>query len=277
LNFQLFGAHGDVWTITKPQVMAIINATPDSFSDAEVELTEDYIGQIIDQGADSFDVGGESTRPGGHDEVSTIEESKRIVPVIRMLKKLAPRIPISVDTKKALVAQNALDAGADFINDISSLGDSDMADVVNKYGCSIILMRQKPLQKSRLLDSLHEEFQRITNHAIKAGIDEHRLILDPGLGFGDVEQEDYSLLPGADIDTNMQLCMESSQQTKLPVLIGASRKRFIGELTNQPTKYRDTASAIIAAQSIEKGASFVRVHDVAATRQAISVLSYSNH
>lgn len=139
-----------------------------------------------------------------------------------------------------------------FINDISSLGAADMADVVNRFRCSIILMRQKPLQKDKLLESLRQEFMRITTHANEAGINKNKLILDPGLGFGDVENEDYSLLPGSDIDANMQLCLGSSQQTNLPVLIGASRKRFIGELTNQPTKFRDTASAIIAAQSIKK-------------------------
>ena len=255
-------------------VMAIINATPDSFSDGgELSTSGDLekkIKELAQAGADILDVGGESTRPG-HQKVPAAEEIERVVPAIKTIRKFSKTIPISIDTHKAAVAEAALRAGANFINDVSALSDPQMAEVVKKYGCSIVLMRNQPLSKD-VIKSCRKQLAAIVKNAESGGISREQIILDPGLGFGDLAKNDFVSLPGGSPSANMQLMLElSAYSGGLPVLIGASRKRFLGEMSGQKIARERTveslAAALIAAYS---DAAIVRVHDAPQTSRLLN-------
>ncbi|HET7672911.1 MAG TPA: dihydropteroate synthase [Candidatus Saccharimonadales bacterium] len=276
-EFTLYLAGGSQLSADKTLVMGILNATPDSFSDggdiADPGRLDTRIREMINAGADILDIGGESTRPG-HEKVDAGEETARVVPVIRAIRKISKTMPISVDTQKVEVAEEALRAGASLINDVSAFSDKKMAEVVRKHACSVILMRNEPTGSDTVANT-KQQFERIIEEAEKHGVDKKYLLLDPGLGFGDLKTGDYSLSPGSDPAANLELIRSISKYSHgLPVVIGASRKRFIGDITGEKdVKKRlggSLAAAILAAQA---GAGIVRVHDVAETVQAFKILN----
>jgi dihydropteroate synthase len=255
-------------------VMGILNTTPDSFYDGgRHEGTPAAVRhgmRLIAEGADILDVGGESTRPGS-EPVPTEEEIKRIVPVIAALRAKNDKIPISVDTKKADVARAALDAGADIVNDVSALrADPDMALVCAERGAPVCLMHMQgtpadmqhdPRYASDVVFEICAFLEERIHTAVSSGIALEKILLDPGIGFGKT------------LDHNLEILRRLPELRSLgrPVIAGASRKRFIGELTKQLPEKRIEGSLAAAVVAAGGGAQIVRVHDVAATRKALAV------
>ncbi len=254
-------------------IMGIINVTPDSFSDggrfaSPEEAVEEGI-RMAEEGADILDIGGESTRPGS-DSVSPEEEMRRVVPVIR---GLASRIclPLSVDTMKASVAKGALSEGAEIVNDVSAMGfDDDMAKVVADSGAAVVLMHMRGVPKSMQAGdlsyrSLRGEIIAYLKERIKrggdVGIDPTRIIVDPGIGFGKTTED------------NMRLIKYLGEFRILgrPILVGASRKAFIGRVTGSEPAERDEGTAAAVTAAILNGGQIIRVHDVAKMKKVATM------
>lgn len=273
-TFTIYLADGKILKSDKTLVMGILNATPDSFSDGgELDTQaklDRQVARIIESGADILDVGGESTRPG-HKKIELKEEIDRILPVIKSIRKISKSIPISIDTQKAAVAEAALETGASFINDVSALGDKRMAGVAKRFGCSIILMRGRSTGRDPV-SGCKKQFEEITRSANEHGLNKDRLILDPGLGFGDFKSGNYKSSPGSDPQANIMLILNIPKYSLgFPVLIGASRKRFIGDLTGAAdAKDRLSGSLAMAIMAKQSGAAIIRVHDVDETVKALS-------
>jgi dihydropteroate synthase len=263
--------------ITRPQVMGIVNVTPDSFSDGGRFLGPtaaiDQALRLVDEGADLLDVGGESTRPGA-EPVSLDEELRRVVPVIR---GLAGRItvPISVDTMKAEVARQALAVGAAIINDVTALRrEPAMVDVARNAGAGVILMHMQGTPQTMQLDPSYPDgvvpaidrfFASRLQELPGLGIPPERTALDPGIGFGKTAEH------------NRELMRELKHFTRFgrPVCLGVSRKGFMGKLLNRPVGERLAGSLAVAAHAAIHGAAqILRVHDVAATRDVVTVLEW---
>jgi len=270
-QFTIYGFNGYKREFNNPAVMAIINATPDSFSDGgdvgSAEKLSTRIHQVIEQGADIIDVGGESTRPG-FEKVSTDAEIARVLPVIKAIRAVDSNLPISIDTTKPVVARVALEAGATFVNDISALADENMARVVADAGCSVVLMRNKALSYN-LVESCNLQMQKLVSRAVELGVSHDRIILDPGLGFGDFENQDFGALPGGNVAANLNLTASIAKYShNLPVLIGGSRKRFVGEMTGvTDANKRIAGSLVVAYLAFTHAAAIVRVHDISETVQ----------
>jgi dihydropteroate synthase len=258
--------------LPRPAVMGVLNVTPDSFSDGGSFFEPDAAvarGLVLaSEGADLIDVGGESTRPGS-EPVSLEEELRRVVPVIEELAT-AVEAPISIDTRKAAVARAALAAGATFVNDVSALrGDPDMAAVVAGSGADLCLMHMQgepgTMQDDPRYDDVVSDVKDFLEgrlaFAIGEGVTPEKIWLDPGIGFGKT------------LDHNLDLLRRLGEIAAIgqPVVVGASRKRFIGALTGRPEGDRLAGSLAAAVIACERGAAMVRVHDVAATREALAV------
>jgi dihydropteroate synthase len=247
------------------RVMGILNATPDSFSDggdiANLKDLERRIIGMMQDGADILDVGGESTRPG-HVPVPVAVELERVLPVIHGIRMLNQSVVISIDTQKAVVAEAAIAAGANIVNDVSGFGDPAMAGTVKRLGCPIILMRSKYLEGD-VVEACRRELDSLIVKAREAGIPDGRVTLDPGLGFGE--------RPGARVEDNMALVDGIGGYAQgFEVLIGASRKRFIGTMMDEPDARKRVAGSVdIAVRAAKAGASIVRVHDVRETVEAL--------
>lgn len=258
----------------RTHIMGILNVTPDSFSDGgkflDPERAVDHALQMIDEGADFIDIGGESSRPKGRAygegarPVNAEEELARVLPVIQRLVGRTD-IPISIDTTKSAVARQALDAGAVIVNDISGLAfDSGMAETVARRKASIILMHMKGSPQTMqqnpeyhdLFGEVGEFLQNAVARAREAGI--RQILVDPGIGFGKTVEHNLQLIKGA----------AQFHELGCPVVIGASRKSFLGALSNLPPDQRLEGSIAAAAAAILYGANVVRVHDVAATKRA---------
>lgn len=248
---------------SRTHLMGVINVTPDSFSDGGKFLdTQSAVDQglrLEQEGADIVDIGGESTRPGS-EPLPIEEELKRVVPVIGELSQKI-KIPISIDTYKAGVAKNALEAGAEVINDISGLRfDPIMVEVAKESGCPVILMHiqgtPKNMQENpvyqQVVREVRDYFQERVNFATFSGMDESRLILDPGIGFGKSFEHNLSLLNGLSVFKTLGR----------PLLVGVSRKSFLGKILDLPVTERLEGSLAALAYSIWQGANIVRVHDV---------------
>lgn len=261
----------------KTYIMGILNTTPDSFSDGgqylDPALALDRALEMIDQGADIIDIGGESTRPKGPygegaADISVEEELRRTVPII---KKLAAQtnIPISIDTTKSEVAQKALDAGADIVNDISALRfDAKMATVVAKYNVPVVLMhmqgtpktmQQNPTYKD-VIGEIQSFFASQIELAYNNGIHHSNIILDPGFGFGKRFEHNITILAQ----------LQEFQALNCPILAGPSRKQFTGPDLAPPKRVPGTIAAV--SQCILAGAHIVRVHDVFETHQAAQLI-----
>ncbi len=266
MTWTLYSARGHDEEIERPLIMGIMNATPDSFSDGGALATEDGLGQAIDAmleaGADILDVGGESTRPG-HTPVDVEEEIQRVVPVIQAIRARSDDVWISIDTQKTRVARLALEAGADFINDVSGLREPGMGRLVSDRGCSIVVMRHDDCHGD-IIGACKDQLRSMVVRAQASGISTGQVIIDPGLGFG--------ARPGGRVEDNMALIenVEAYAMAR-PVLIGASRKRFIGTMAGiEDPVARDVESARLARVAVDAGAAIVRVHNVAATRAALA-------
>ena len=255
-------------SLDHPRIMGILNVTPDSFSDGgqwlDPEIAVRRGLELVAEGADILDSGGESTRPGAA-AVPVDEELRRVVPVIDLLARQVS-VPISVDTRRCEVAQAALAAGATIVNDVSALGDPGMAVVVRAAGAGVVLMHCRGTPADMQRDPRYEDvvaevrafLAARMEAAIAAGIGRGQVVIDPGIGFGKTTAHNLALL-GA-LEKFAELA---------PVLVGASRKRFIGEITGAPKDGRLAGSLTVAIWSLMRGAAILRVHDVAATRAAV--------
>jgi dihydropteroate synthase len=252
-------------------VMGIVNVTPDSFSDggsyATAPAAVAHGLRLAYSGADIVDVGGESTRPGAA-AVAAGEELRRVVPVIRALSTAG--VAVSVDTSKAEVAAAALAAGAEAVNDVTALGDPEMAGVVAESGAGIVLMHMQGEPRTmqddpRYVDVVAEVAAYLEERAglaRAAGIPPQRICIDPGIGFGKTADHNLALLAG----------LARLVRLGYPVLVGTSRKAFLGTiLEGAPPAHRDEATAVTAALAAREGAAMVRVHDAARTAQALRV------
>jgi len=257
---------------SKVLIMGILNVTPDSFSDGgrflDPVLAVDQAQKMIAEGTDIIDIGGESTRPGAS-YVSEEEEIARIRPIVEALGKCTD-VPLSIDTQKASVAQVALDCGASIVNDVSALQDDcRMAQVVQESGAGVVLMHRQgssaTMQESpQYKDVVGEVKSFLSKRVVLArsmGISPDRIIIDPGIGFGKTCYHNLKIL--ANIGEFIQL--------EQPLMIGLSRKAFIGELTGKPVTEREMGNAAAIATAVWQGAQILRVHDVAAMKDAIRV------
>jgi dihydropteroate synthase len=254
-------------------VMGVINVTPDSFSDGglheDPQRALDRALRLIDEGADLLDVGGESTRPGAR-PVDEIDEARRVLPVVRAIRDAAPEAPVFVDTRRASVARGALDEGADGINDVSALADPQMATVVAERGVPLVLMHMRGTPESMQKDTRYDDLvgeilaflSESARRARSAGIAGDRILLDPGIGFG-------KSFVGNEIVLRQ---LRTFRSLGLPLLVGASRKAFVGHRTGvEPPDERLAGSLAAALVAAHHGAAVVRVHDVRATREALAV------
>lgn len=255
------------------QIMGVLNVTPDSFSDGgqfhTVDSAVTQAEKLISDGADIIDIGGESTRPFA-DKVATDEELSRVIPVIEAIRS-KHSIPISIDTTKAKVASAALKAGATHINDISALRlDPEMIEVVKKSSAPLFIMHMQgtpadmqvnPTYTDIIMEMVHFFDERLT-YLQDNGVDKKRIIIDPGIGFGKTLSHNLSILKH----------LNTFSQFGVPVLLAHSRKRFLGDVTGiGPEQQRDLATAVVSALSSSKNIDMVRVHDVAATKQALKL------
>ena len=262
---------------TKPLVMGIVNVTPDSFSDGgkffDTDKAVEYAIQLLDEGADIIDIGGESTRPGA-EPVSVAEEINRVVPVIKNIINQRPNTIISVDTTKSEVAEKALQAGACIINDISAATfDENILNITKKYNAIIVLMHIKGTPKNmqdapyyddvvkEVKEFLSEQIAKAENFGIK------KIIIDPGIGFGKRVFENYELLKN----------IKSFSELHYPILIGLSRKSFIGKALNIKITERENATTVAEMFAIQNGVKIIRTHNVKNTKEIIKILSYINN
>ena len=257
---------------SKVLIMGILNVTPDSFSDGgrflDPKIAVDRVQQMVAEGADIIDIGGESTKPGAV-YVSEEEEIERIHPILKELGTCT-EIPLSIDTRKASVAEVALDCGASIVNDVSALrDDSRMGQVVQQSGAGVVLMHrqgnsvtmQTAPHYTDVIDEVKGFLSSRISMARSMGISPDRIIIDPGLGFGKTCQHNFHML--ANVGEFLKL--------KQPLMIGLSRKSFIGEVTDKPVAERELGNAAAVAIAVWQGAQILRVHDVAAMKDAIRV------
>jgi dihydropteroate synthase len=253
--------------------MGIVNVTSDSFSDGAMLASADdavaHGARLVDEGADLVDVGGESTRPGS-DPIEADEELLRVVPVIEGLVKARPGTPLSVDTRKPEVASAALDAGASVVNDIAGGRNSALLETVSRTGAGVVLMHMRGEPKTMQDDpryddvvaEVHEFLRERIEAAVFAGIPEERICIDPGIGFGKTVDHNLALLRA----------VPALRMLGAAVMVGASRKGFIGTLTGvEDPAARLEGSLAVAVLAAAHGADLVRVHDVEATVRALKV------
>ncbi len=260
-------------------VMGVLNATPDSFSGdgvaADPAALERRVRELVDEGPDVIDIGGESTRPGAA-PVDAATELARVLPAIEAVRTHNLEMPISIDTRKAEVAERAIVAGADAINDVSGLRDDpEMAELAAGTGVPVVLMHSRRaravvtelggqyrgVRYGDVAGDVLREGLELVESALAAGIAQQALIFDPGIGFGKTPAHNVELLRN----------LETIRDVGLPLLVGVSRKSFIGELTGQAPADRLEGSLAAAVAAAAKGADMVRVHDVGATRRALAV------
>lgn len=257
--------------LSRPLIMGIVNVTPDSFSDGGKFLArEAAIAHALclhGQGADLLDVGGESTRPGA-DDVSVEEELSRVLPVVEAM--VARNFPVSIDTQKPLVMQAAVAAGACLINDVNALQADGAMAVAAASDVGICLMHRQGTARTMQIDPHYDDvvaevkafLLARANAAVAAGIARTRIILDPGFGFGKTRAHNVTLINA----------LPELAAAGFPILAGLSRKSLLGQFTGQLPEERLAASVAAAIIAVQKGAAIIRVHDVAATKDALTVL-----
>jgi dihydropteroate synthase len=257
-----------------PVLIGVLNVTPDSFSDGgeffSKEVAAAWAGAMLEEGAEIIDVGGESTRPGS-DPVSPEEEARRVIPVVQGILAEHPDAIVSIDTYRSETAGSALETGVRIVNDVTALrGDPRMARVVAEARCPVILMHMLGEPKTMQHDPRYGDVVREVrdflaeraDHAIAEGVEPEKIVVDPGIGFGKT------------LDHNLALLYHLDELVELgfPVLVGTSRKSFIGRITGLE-EARDRVFGTVAANVIayERGATLFRVHDVQANREALAV------
>ena len=246
-------------------IMGILNVTPDSFSDGgkyhKIDTALLRAEEMIKDGAAILDIGGESTRPG-YTPVSQEEEMERVLPVIEAIKKRFD-IPVSVDTYKSQVAEAAILAGADLINDIWGLkADPKMAEVIAKHQVACCLMHNRASAEYKsFLSEVMQDLQETIDIAKKAGISDDKIILDPGVGFGKSYEQNLEVMGN----------LRSFHTLGYPVLLGSSRKSVIGLTLDLPSEERLEGTLVTTVAAVEQGVSFVRVHDIKENARAIKM------
>ena len=269
MEFQLKGQR---LRLERPLLMGIVNVTPDSFFDGgrfcDPQRAVAHALRLVEEGADLLDIGAESTRPGAL-PVDEQEERRRLVPVVAAVAK-AVSVPISVDTSKAEVAKAAIDAGAIMVNDVTALrGDSAMVGVVAQAGVALVLMHMQGtpdiMQHAPQYDDVVGEVAQFlaerVRYAIDQGVARDRIVVDPGIGFGKTLGHNLDLL------ANLRVFAELGY----PLLVGPSRKGFIGQLTDQSVEARGWGTAGVVALAVEQGANILRVHDVGPMKDVAKV------
>ncbi len=252
-------------------LVGILNLTPDSFSDGgeylEMDSAMQQFHRMVDEGAAIIDIGGESTRPG-HTPVSTKEEIERVVPFIEKVRSQTDTL-ISIDTSKSEVADTALRAGADIVNDVwGAQRDPAMADVIAEHKAACILMHNRSLEEAGsgdVIQSVTEFLKKSIDRVKSAGVDERSIMLDPGLGFG------------KNFDENWEIMRHLPELVKIgcPLLVGASRKSMLAKLLDLPEpKARLNGTLATTALAVHAGVDFVRVHDVRENRECAQVMDY---
>lgn len=272
----LLHSKGRTLDLSRPQVMGILNVTPDSFSDGsryqQLDVALRHASQMVQAGATLIDIGGESTRPGAA-EVALEQELERVVPVV---ERLAAELDvwISVDTYKAEVMTATMAAGAHLINDIRALEAPGALAAAAEAGVPVCLMHMQGAPRTmqlaphyeNLLGEIHDYFQQRIAACVAAGIPRERLILDPGYGFGKTLNQNYELLAR----------MDGFADFGLPLLAGLSRKSMIGQLLDRPVDERLAGSLSLALYAYTRGAHIIRVHDVKETVDALRVFTYAD-
>jgi len=258
-------------SLEPPLIMGIVNVTPDSFSDGGLHYGTDeaveHALSLVEQGADMIDVGGESTRPFAR-EVSVEEEKARVIPVIDRLRDMV-EVPISIDTRHVEVAREAVEAGASIINDVNALRGPGMDEFAAESGCSVVVMHMKGtpgnMQVSPVYDDVVEEvltfLSERVDHLTGMGVERELIMIDPGIGFGKRVSDNLRLLRE----------LHRFRETGCPVLVGASRKSFIGKVLDLDVSQRLEGSIASAVIAYVNGASVLRVHDVEETRRALDI------
>lgn len=240
----------------RTHIMGILNVTPDSFSDGgsytSIDRAVEQAVAMEKQGADIIDIGGESTRPN-HEPVSVDEELERVVPIIRKLKE-AVSIPLSIDTYKAETARQAVKAGADIVNDVwGAKREPEIAKVAAEYNVPIILMHNRTnMDYTSIIDDMKKDLQESIDIALEAGVTKENIILDPGVGFAKTAADNLVVMNN----------LEKFAVLGYPVLLGTSRKTFIGDILNVPPEERDNGSGATTCLGITKGTRIIRVHNV---------------
>ena len=259
--------------LSRPLVMGIVNATPDSFSDGGLHHQRDaaiaHAMQLIEEGADIVDIGGESTRPGAV-PVGVQEELDRVLPIIESLHG----VPISIDTFKPEVMKAAIAAGAQMVNDINALLDEDAMKIVANSQVAVCLMHkqgnpqtmQQQPDYHNVVDEVKSFLQARIEAALAAGIAKECIVIDPGFGFGKTLQHNLALLGN----------LNELTQLGVPILAGLSRKSMLGEITGQDAQHRMPASIAAALIAAQRGASILRVHDVRATVDTLKIWNVIN-
>lgn len=258
-------------SLERPLIMGVVNVTPDSFSDGGLFSSADeavaHGRRLFDEGADLIDVGGESTRPGS-EPVDEQTEKNRVVPVVEALTEIGA--VVSIDTTKANVASAAITAGAEVVNDVTAGSDPGMFDLVASSGAGMVLMHMKGTPRTMQEDPRYDDVvAEIADFLLEraaaaetAGIGREALVIDPGIGFGKTVEHNLELIRRLGVLVS----------TGYPVMVGASRKGFLGKITgiDVPAR-RDVATAAVTALAVSSGAAVVRVHDVVSSREAAAV------
>jgi len=257
----------------RPLIMGVLNVTPDSFSDGSRYFDPgraiDHAFFMVESGADIIDIGGESSRPGA-ESIPAAEEIERVIPIIKKVWKKI-KIPISIDTVKSEVAERAFDAGASILNDISALRmNENMAGLAARNDVYVILMHMRgtpnDMQKNTEYDDIIAEISEFLNEsaskAMEQGIKKEKIIIDPGIGFGKSVNGNFTILKNLDIFCRLGY----------PVLVGASRKSFIGKTLAVEPDQRLEGSIAAACYAVLNGADIIRVHDVVESRRAIAII-----
>ena len=248
-----------------PRIMGILNITPDSFhADSRVDSVDHALSrakQMVEDGADWLDIGGESTRPGA-EPVGIDEEMNRVLPVIKAVRTAFPNVGISIDTRRAAVAKAALDLGADMVNDVSSLSDPNMADVIIENKCPVCIMHMQGLPENMqnnpsyddVVSEVRERLDITTKKLVDLGLNPDMIVTDPGIGFGKLLEHNLSLLTAG---------KEISSRQDMPLMWGVSRKRMFADLIGRSASEERLAGSLgIAAMAPSKGVDIIRVHDV---------------
>ena len=248
-----------------PRIMGILNITPDSFhADSRVDSVDDALSrakQMVEDGADWLDIGGESTRPGA-ELVAIDEEMIRVLPVIKAVRTALPNVGISIDTRRSQVAKAALDLGADMVNDVSSLSDPNMVDLIIEYKCPVCIMHMQGLPEnmqnnpsySDVVSEVRERLAITSQKLVNLGLNPDMIVTDPGIGFGKLLEHNLSLLGAG---------KEIVPRQDMPLMWGVSRKRMFADLLGRSDSEERLAGSLgIAAMAASKGVDIIRVHDV---------------
>ncbi len=274
MNNIQYNFNDKILSFNTPKIMGIVNVTPDSFSDGgkyfSVDDAVNHALKLIDEGADIIDIGGESTRPGS-DPVSLEEELRRTIPVVKNIHKQRKDVIISIDTTKSEVAKQALDSGAKIINDISGLTfDEKMIEIAKEYNSGVVIMHIKGNPKTMqenpdYSDVVKEVYDFLLVQSIKAKQNDiDKIIVDPGIGFGKRIEDNFNLIKNLDY----------FQSLGYPVMIGLSKKSFIGKTLNLDNDQREIGTIILETISVIKSARIIRTHNVKYCNQLVKLASH---